>query len=107
MEGHFGSLKTFKSYFNSFLGQLDSILVAVNSHIVELKGDYEIEPITPGADQTRAKLKILFRMIDELVELLERKKVTGIVLEEEKFFCFHWYLFHKVKIFLLKKRAFP
>lgn len=106
-DGHFQNIKTLRAYFNTFFDQLDSILLALNSQIIELKGDYEMENIVPGDDKINRKLKILFQMIDELVELFQKKKVTGIVLEDEKYYCFHWCLFHKSEIFLLKKCNSP
>lgn len=106
-DNHFQDIKTLRKYFNSFISQLNQILTSLNSQIISLKGDSEIENIFPGDDKLNKKLRMLFRMIDELIELLQQKETKKIILEGEKYFCLHWFLFEKSNFFLLRSHTFP
>ena len=57
--------------------------------------------IRPGEDSIHEKLRILFSLLDTLVDLLHQKHRSGILLQKERHAFLHYYLFRKAGILLL------
>lgn len=100
-EGRFGSIKTLYRYHRQLASQLDNILTILCREAVMIQNCIVLPEIRPGESSTREKLRILFSLLDTLVDLLHQKHRSGILLQKERHAFLHYYLFRSADILLL------
>lgn len=98
---HFQNFKRLRFYFNILKRDLNEILSIINSDVICYDPNSEIYKISPGEMSIKQKLKIFFKLLEKLIDLIHRKKLSGIILEEERFSFFHSYYFKKTGKVLL------
>lgn len=100
-EGRFGSVKTLYRYHRQLASQLDDMLTMLCREITMIQNYIVLPEIRPGKDSIHEKLRILFSLLDTLVDLLHQKHRSGILLQKERHAFLHYYLFRKAGILLL------
>jgi len=97
----FGSIKTLRSYFRSIFRQIDRVLTVLQTQIIAANGAIEFKGIDPGNGTHEEKLTLLFSLLDQVMEMLHRKNITGILLAQEKYPFLHCFLYQNAGVVLL------
>jgi len=77
------------------------MLSILNTDFINYDPNSKIYEINPGENIIKQKLKIFFDLLEKFIDLLHRKKLSGLTLAEEKFSFFHSYYFKKTGKVLL------
>ena len=100
-EGQFGSIKTLYRYHRQLASQLDDMLTMLCREAVMIQNCIVLPEIRPGENSTREKLRMLFSLLDILVDLMHQKHRSGILLQKERHAFLHYYFFRSAGILLL------
>jgi len=99
--GIFTDIKTLYRYHRDLVSRIDGVLTLLCTGIVTASGSVILPDMNPGEDTARHKLRMLFVLLDTLIDILHQKNITGIILEGERHSFLHNYLYRNGKIILL------
>jgi len=97
----FINIKTLYRYYHALCNQIDVILKTLSREIVDIDGNFTLPTIFPDRQRVRDKMKLLFFLLDKLIETIHKKQRSGIILQEERYSFLHSYLNQKAGIILL------
>jgi hypothetical protein len=100
-DNHFRSLKTLYRYHRKLAGQIDAILTVLSREIAVVNSSFVLPEIGPDNRGAREKLRILFYLLDSLIDILHRKHRSSIILEQERHSYLNHYLWQSAGIQLL------
>jgi hypothetical protein len=99
--GVFADIKALYRYHRDLVSRIDDIIRELSKGIITASGSMMMPYMNPGEKSDTHKLRILFVLLDTLIDILHRQNSIGIILSSERHSFMHAYIFMKSNIILL------
>jgi hypothetical protein len=100
-EDLFPCYRTFQSYYGKLRNQIHEIIHILAQQCVVLDSSILLPDLLPENQTIHKRLELLFTLLDSLIEIIHRKNIYGVILQEERYTFLHGFIFQKAGVILL------
>ena len=97
----FPCFRTLQSYHSKLLNQVHQILKILAQQCTILDSSIVLPDLLPDEQTIHNRLNLLFNILDLLIEIIHRKNIHSIILQEESIIFLHAFLFQKADLVFL------